>query len=282
MTDAISNSIRPEEDPLWTQPRTSVKMARRPSYKATSNSSNNGNSTSEGGCSETLYKYLGYLMMYFSFVPMFIAMFVGNMRIAATLAMGIAVLNNLFAFFMYKMGKTRSWPKPLDVIFFILFLVQTIAVWVKPDSNDFWRFWGGVYFNLLQALLVAIFWYFGNPFTKSYAEDDYGIIGATHPMVMFGIRCSTGAWVTAFFLSGVLCIPSGIYNQLGNVDNAVSAMKLGAIGSTVVIVSALVFSFSCLPWYMNKYEDAIFDRYETEIMEWKDAHPDEELAKLVK
>jgi len=33
---------------------------------------------------------------------------------------------------------------------------------------------------------------------------------------------------------------------------------------------------------MNKYEDAIFDRYETEIMEWKDAHPDEELAKLVK
>eukprot|EP00588_Corethron_pennatum_P025490 CAMPEP_0194323484 /NCGR_PEP_ID=MMETSP0171-20130528/25777_1 /TAXON_ID=218684 /ORGANISM="Corethron pennatum, Strain L29A3" /LENGTH=293 /DNA_ID=CAMNT_0039082143 /DNA_START=66 /DNA_END=947 /DNA_ORIENTATION=+ len=277
MTDEISNNIRLSESLL---PRTSITSARQSSYiKATSNDEDN-NDTSEGGCMDTLYMCLGSFFNFFSLVTMIIPMLVPDMQIAAALSLGIVVFNNLFGFFMYKIGKTRSWPKPLDVILFILFLVQAISVWFMPKSEFFWRFWGGSYFGFLLWLFSAIFWYFGSPIMKPLTEDMYGIIGATHPTAMFGIRWTTGVFMTASFLQGVLFLPTGIQFQLGNYEKAWSLMIWGAIGGPVAVVLAIVFSLYGLPWYMDKYKFSIFDRYKTEITEWNEAHPDELFAKL--
>ena len=251
--------------------RSLLATAKQPSYKKSDKS------VEEGKCTETLFQYLGYFMMFVGFAPLFIGQFVDNFKIAASAAMGVAIFSACLSLVMYKLGRTNSWPKPIDVMFFILFGIQTIVVFAKPESNDFWRFWGGAYFNFCAAFLIVVLWVLGKPFTKPYVEDMYGLVAATHPFSKHAIRIGTTIWLITFFLIGLLSLPGGISQASGNPSDA--ALAAATIGTPILFVSALVASFVGLPWYLHAYQGKIFERKQNEVLEWNAKHPDEKFAK---
>lgn len=119
--------------------RSSVKMAKEPSYKVVRSTDEDDDSNDEEGSdsfSETVFKILDQLMGILEFVPLLLLLFVPDFKIAVTAAMGVAIFNNCFSYFMYKMGKTRSWPKVLDLMFLILFVAMTVSIWTKPETID--------------------------------------------------------------------------------------------------------------------------------------------------
>lgn len=228
------------------------------------------------GFSEYVFEALHHIMMFLSFVPIFIGQFIEDFQIAAAAALGVVVFNTLLSFMMYKLGKTKSWPKPLDICFFVLFGIQTIVVFAYPESGDFWRFWGGAYFNLTAFLFLSVMWCFGKPFTKTFAEDEYGKIGVTHPVCKWAVKITCGVWVAAFGIMGCLSLPAGVAQQRGTPST--DLLAIFTYGSVVVTVLALSISFMLLPWYMEKYEDKIMDKHMDEILEWNAKHPDEDWA----
>ena len=228
------------------------------------------------GFSEYMFEALHHFMMFSSYIPLFLGQFIEDFQIAAAASLGVVVFNALLSFMMYKLGKTQSWPKPLDICFFVLFGIMVIVVFAYPASADFWRFWQGVYFNFASFLFLSVMWCFGMPFTETYVEDEYGKIGVTHPVCQWGIAINCGVWVASFFTLGCLSLPAGIAQQLGKPST--DLLAISTYGTIVVMVSALSFSFMLFPWCMEKYEDKIFHKFMDEILEWNAKHPDEDWA----
>jgi len=260
--------------------RSSVKMAKEPSYTVV-RSADDGSNDEEGSdsFSETFFQILGLFMFGLSFVPIVLGFAISDFKIAATAGMGVALFNMCFSYFMYKMGKTRSWPKILDIMLLVIFFIQTVTIWTKPDTADFWKFWGGPIVMFFECFFLALTWVFGYPFTKTYMEDEYGLIGATHPFCQLGTRVSTGTWVAAFFVSGVIGLPGGILHATGETPSQEFFRTIMLVGLIPFILAVLI-SFVGLPWYMAMNEEAIFQKYHQEIMAWYAKYPDEKFTKM--
>jgi len=219
------------------------------------------------------------LMFGLSFVPIVLGYFISDFRIAVTAAMGFALCNMCFSYFMYKMGKTRSWPKILDICLLVITFIETVTIWTAPESADFWKFWGGSIVNFFQCFFLALTWVFGYPFTKTYLEDEYGLIGSTFPFCQFAIRVGTGTWVAAFFVGGLIGLPGGILQAAGETPSQEFFTMMGWI-VFIPFILAILICFVGLPWYLDKYDEAITKKYEKEIMVWYAKYPDEKFTKM--
>merc|ERR1712238_328186 len=213
------------------------------------------------------------------FVPLILLLFVPDLTIAVTAALGVAIFNNCFSYFMYKMGKTRSWPKILDLMFLVLFFAMTVSIWTKPETIDFWWYWNGPISSFFTFFFVVVAWAFGYPFAKTFMEDEYGIIGSTHPFCQFCTRVATGTWAAVFFITGVIGLPGGILQAIGKTPSWEFFSMMGWI-SCIPFILGMLISYVGLPWYINKYEDKIFEKHETEIMAWMVKYPDEKFTKM--
>jgi len=259
--------------------RSSVKMAKRQSYKVQSAEEDGSDKEGGGSSSEKFFQILGMLMFGLSFVPIVLGFAISDFKIAVTAGMGVALFNMCFSYFMYKMGKTRSWPKILDICLLVITFIQTVTIWTNPETADFWRFWSGSIVSFFQCFFLALTWVFGYPFTKTYMEDEYGLIGSTFPYCQFAIRVGTGTWVAAFFVGGLIGLPGGILQAVGETPSEEFFRMIMLIG-LVPFILALLICFVGLPWYLDKYDEAIFKKYSKEIMVWYAKYPDEKFTKM--
>mmetsp|Transcript_66721 Transcript_66721/g.74750 ORF Transcript_66721/g.74750 Transcript_66721/m.74750 type:complete len:308 (-) Transcript_66721:124-1047(-) len=259
--------------------RSSVKMAKRQSYKVQSAEEDGSDKEGGGSSSEKFFQILGMLMFGLSFVPIVLGFAVSDFKIAVTAGMVVAIFNMCFSYFMYKKGKTRSWPKILDICLLVINFIQTVTIWTNPETADFWRFWSGSIVSFFQCIFLAIAWVFGYPFTKTYVEDEYGLIGSTFPFLKFAIRVGTSTWVVAFFVGGLISLPGGILQATGKTPSDEYFRNIGFV-SYVPFILAILICFVGLPWYLHLYEAKIFKKYETEIMAWYVKYPDEKFTKM--
>lgn len=251
-----------------------ASLAKQPSYR------NKGGDDDEGSRTiELVFKVLVILLTIISFAPLVLGLLIPDKRVAATVATVTALFGNAFGYALYRLGRTVSWPKPLDIITLVIFLVETIWLWAYPESNDFWQAWFMSVLGFAQAAGVAFSWFvLGVPLARPFVEDQYGRVGATHPFCRFAVRIASGVYFAAFVALGVLGLPLGLAWAAGR-DRATAAL-VATIGTYVVLAVAYVLSFPALSWYMEKNEQKIFEKYEDEVMEWMERYPDEELTKL--
>lgn len=255
-----------------------ASLAKQPSYKVKDDAGGHGE---DNKCNELIFKLLAHIMFVLAFSPIFIGLFIADKRIALTGAMVASLFSNIYAFVLYKLGRTVSWPKPLDLILFTLFLAQTLCIWIWPEGLNFWLMWAATIFGFGMAFGVAFVWFIlGLPFTRPFVEDEYGKIGATHPFCRFEIRVTCTVFLVAFSIIGVLGLPVGITQSLGKPSE--TAMMVASIGEGVVLLSAFVISFPGLDRFMKKYEADIFEKYKVEIMEWMEKYPDEKFTIMAK
>ena len=218
-------------------------------------------------------KLLFSLMQFLGWVPLILLFTIGDTQLAFTIAFGVVCLNLALSLVYHKMGKTRSWPRILDIIFFCLFGSLTIMVWALPEDVGTIKIYtdviifGGMSLGMLLTKII------GKPFIKSFIEDEYDDVSISHPLVQHIIKRLTVLGIVAFGLMGLISLIPAL-NGEGNII-------------CLVIVYAILVSFLLTAWfwypaYAEKHAEEICTKYyPEETEEWEKAHPDHEFSQEV-
>lgn len=204
----------------------------------------------------------------------------GDFKLAVVISTAIAAFNLFIVnLILYKWNKTRSWPKTLDVIFFLVFLTMTIAVWAFPQTSDFFRFFSGAIIFAFNSIGVIIAWLFGHPFIKQFFADEIDPIALTHPMTILFIRFLTGMWLGIFIACTIISLPAGIINLKHGDEAAETALMVAYILPIILSVSGIIFGNFIFPAYYFANMEKFAGPYEQEIEEWMVKNPDHEYTK---
>jgi hypothetical protein len=104
---------------------------------------------------------------YPSILPVIPFLFLSNyVKIGFLLTFIIAGICMALSLVLYKLNKTKSPFKTLDVIFFIIGGALTIATWTFPETNDLFKNCNGIITNSCLAVGVGVTWLLGHPFVK--------------------------------------------------------------------------------------------------------------------
>ncbi len=130
-------------------------------------------------------KLLGLFLHIMGFAPLICGFVFSDFRLGSSVALGIALLNFVLSFLSYRAGRTKTWPKVLDVIFISLFGVLTILAWADQKRDEVYKYWSGAIINGGLLLGIIISWLCGHPFVEDYMIDSLGTdrTGLTFPLV---------------------------------------------------------------------------------------------------
>ena len=200
--------------------------------------------------------------------------------LVGTLVCVWSIFENLF---LYWMKKTRVFPKYMDVTLLLTMASLTIVAWTQENISN----WLMVHFMLIlwASIFVesSILWMLGYPYGKAAMADEVDDSGLTHPCVCHYIRMTTGAFVLLWFLSTVAVIPAAVYWEMGmrgdmaKFKQAANVVQIGVY----VNIGLGVISGIWMAWYARhfwKNIDKIAAKYEEEIKEWEEQHPDHAMA----
>lgn len=179
--------------------------------------------------------------------------------------------------FLFRMKKTRVFPKYMDLTMLGTFAALTIVAWTVENIST----WLMVHFLLILSGCIfvesSLLWMLGYPCGRARLADEVDDVGLTHPCAIHYIRITTGGFVLLWFLTTMIFVPAAVYWGMGMFEQVGKVMGI----SPYVMLGLGVAHGLWLAWYAShfwKNADKIAAKYEEEINEWEAQHPDHAMA----
>lgn len=225
----------------------------------------------------------GYLLVRATgWLPLLLSLAADGALLAYTAAFVAAWANVFcFSFAWYDAGRTRSWPKTLDIAFIVVTGVFTMLAWYLPkdgvnrvhtlvyDFSDA-MVCGGL------AVGVGAAWALGYPFIRSHVADSVDEEGIGHPVLKHFVRRLTAMWLLVFSLMAVVTLVPAIIHVEGDDDGTAKTICLVSV--YIILAFGLLATYWLYPAYFDKHIDEVADLYPKEMEMWNAEHPDHEYA----
>ncbi len=198
--------------------------------------------------------------------PLWCFWLIGNVTYAYTAAFVVVVLSFCLTFVQKRMGELTTFPKPLDVIFVVVFGSLTFLSWAYPNNVDTIERYSGSALNGGLALGFLVSWSFGKPVVRGYQVDKLGEEKASHPVLQH-----IASWLSLMFTAA--------FASVAIIGAIFYGSDWALLFSNLILAGAFLTAYRFLPAYVKDHTEEIASLYRNEIDEWESKYPETSFEK---
>ena len=204
---------------------------------------------------------LNFFAKMIEWAPLLCFLLIDNATYAYTAAFGVVVFQVFVSYVQHKRGEFLEWPKPLEIIFVVVFGLLTTLAWIYQESVETIEEYSGPAINAGLALGFFVSWLLSRPVVRGYQVDKLGEERASHPILVH-----MASWLSVMF--------TVVFSSIAVIGALWPEGDWTFLICNLAVGGAFLTAYKIYPAYVKNHTEEMAALYADEIAEWEAKHPE--------